>query len=87
MADFQYLEGVLDGTGAVTVNVGGKNPPMVATLKSAATNRRIEFCTIGTEFWQPLYDANTATMMNAAAMAGLLLVRFTGAPGDLWNIR
>lgn len=87
MSDFQYQEGVLDGTGTVTINVGGKTPPMVASLKSAAAGRKIEFCTIGTELWQPIYDANTATMMNAAAMAGLLLVKFTGAAGDLWSIR
>ncbi len=87
MADFQYMEGVLDGTGVVTINVGGKSPPIVATLKSAAPGRKIEFCSIGTELWQPLYDANTATMMNAAATAGLLLIKFTGVVGDLWNIR
>ncbi len=87
MADFQYQEGVLDGTGVATINTGGKWPPLVASLKSAAPGRKIEFCTIGTELWQPVYDANTATMINAAAMAGLLLIKFTGTAGDLWNIR
>ena len=87
MTDFQYREGVLDGTGIATINVGGKNPPMVATLQSAAPGRKIEFCTIGAEMWQPIYDANTATMLNVAATAGLHSVKFTGAAGDLWNIR
>ena len=87
MSDFQYQECVLDGTGNITINVGGKTPPKVARLKSSSAGRKIEFCTIGTEMWQPIYDANTATMMNAVAMAGLLLIKFTGAQGDPWSIR
>lgn len=85
--DFVYQEGVLDGTGTVTINVGGKIAPMTATLKSAAGGRKIEFAAIAGEFWQPIYDANTASMLAIVAASGLLSIKFTGAAGDPWSIR
>lgn len=87
MADFAYQEGTLDGTGTITINVGGKAAPFTSTLKSALVGRKIELASIAGEFYTPTYDANTATMLNVVALGPLLSVKFTGSPGDTWSIR
>lgn len=85
--DFTYQEGTLDGSGVVSINVGGKNVPFTATLKSAFVSRKIELASIAGELFTPVYDANTATMLNVVAKGPLLTVKFTGSPGDTWSIR
>lgn len=85
--DFVYQEGVLDGTGVASINVGGKAAPMTATLKSAAGGRKIELATVAGELYTPVYDANTATMLNVSVKSPALTVKFTGAIGDIWSIR
>lgn len=91
MANFSYIEGVLDGTGTVTINVGGKPPAFTATLKSAAPGRKIERASssivVPTDLDEPEYDTNTATVLSAAFLAPIQFVKFTGAAGDEWNIR
>lgn len=86
MANF-YLQGVLDGTGVALVNVGGKDAPMNATLTSVAAGRKIEFYSEPNNPWTPVLDSNTTPMINVVSMAGLLYIKFTGNPGDTWNIR
>lgn len=87
MADFPYMEGVLDGTGVATINCGGKSAPINAVLKSSLATRKIEFSPTSGEFFVPQYDANTATMCCAVSLGGIFMIRFTGSPGDSWNVR
>lgn len=88
MADFVYQEGTLASATPFVVNVGGKYPPMVATLQSADVTRKIELSWDGgVNYITPTYDGNIVAMCNVAIMAPCSHVRFTGVAGDKWNIR
>jgi hypothetical protein len=76
----------LGATSAVVAMIG-KPIPSSVTLKSSDATRKIEFSVDGgTEYFQPVYDVTSATMLVAVANAGLSHVRFTGLSTDTWSI-
>lgn len=61
--------------------------PSIFTLKSSDASRAIQFSTDGgVEFFTPIYDVNSATMLVVATNAPLTNVKFTGAVNDTWRI-
>lgn len=72
----------------LVVAVDDTPPPITATLKSSHSTRRIEFSTDGgVEYFTPVYDNNTPTMLIVVSTLKLSHIRFTGTVNDNWSIR
>ena len=72
----------------LVVAVDTRPPPITVTLKSSNAGRLIEFSTDGgIEYFTPVYDNNTPTMLIVVSNLRLSHIRFTGAGSDDWNIR
>lgn len=82
-----FADGTLAGTTLVK-EMAGAAMPCSLTLKSAAGGRKIEISTDGgSEYFTPVYDTNTATMLVVVVRAPISHVRFTGAVSDFWRIQ
>jgi hypothetical protein len=74
------------GSTSLIVTMMGTQIPASITLKSSDATRKIEFSVDGgTEYFQPVYDVTSATMLVAVANSGLSHVRFTGLTTDTWS--
>jgi len=83
-----YQSGFIPASGVVSVNVGGWTAPFTAGLMSSAVNRQIAASSNPTATPEAVTPDIAATAwINFAFMAPVGLVRFTGAPGDAWEIR
>ncbi len=61
--------------------------PISVTLDSAAGGRKIEFSTnYGVEYWQPIIDVTTATMLVTYSEVPITHVKVTGAIADVVSI-
>lgn len=75
-------EFILTGT-TLTEDVTGMAIPFTVTLKSAAGSRQIEFSTdSGIEYFVPVLDVTSATMLVATVLAPISHVKATGAIND-----
>ena len=85
----KYQTGVLTDGNPFVVNIGGQDLPLTATLTSALTGRLIRLSSTGTpgSFYNAIYDASTAAMLNVSITAPLRAIEFTGQAGDVWEIR
>lgn len=82
-----FITGILPAGGFIEINVGNLSTPMTAALHSSAGGRKIELSAIGAEYFQPIYDANTATMLAVAIMSPMGTVKITGQAGDDYCLR
>lgn len=72
----------------LVVAVNDAQPPITVTLKSSNAGRLIEFSTDGgIEYFTPVYDNNTPTMLIVISTLRLSHIRFSGAVSDNWSIR
>lgn len=83
---YNIKNGLLPVSAVESVKVSRELFPCTATLKSSAVGRKIELSTDGVEFYTPIYDQNSATMLVVAILAPVSSVRFTGAAGDTWGV-
>jgi len=83
----KFMSGTLAGTSLV-VPMDGAPLPATITLKSADAGRKIELSTDdGVEYFQPVYDVNSATMLVVSISAPISHVKFTAAITDTWSVR
>lgn len=84
----EFASGILpSGTPVVTPLAGGPLPATL-TLKSAAGGRAIEISTDGgVEYFVPVIDTTSATMLIVAILAPITHARFTGTTNDSWSVR
>ena len=78
----------LTALGATALVVQGNRYPLPTTftLKSADATRKIEFSTDGgIEYFTPVYDVNSTTMLVVVSKSGISHVRFTGLATDAWS--
>lgn len=69
-------------------DVSNMGVPLTVTLKSADATRKIEFSTDGgVEYFQPVYDTTSATMLVVAALASISHIRVTGVATNTWTVR
>lgn len=71
------------------IDMGGAPLPATITLKSSAVGRLIELSTDGLEYFTPVVDVTSATMLVVVVTSSILNARLTGsATGvDLWSVR
>lgn len=83
--------GAISGATPVVVSVGNMDYPITATLASAAGGRLIEASSTGDQSagsWYTLTPTGTtASMINAAILAPITHVRFTGQAGDTYRVQ
>ena len=83
----KFMSGTLTGTSLV-IPMDGAPLPATITLKSAEAGCKIELSTDdGVEYFQPIYDAGSATMLVVSISAPVSHVKFTAAIADTWSVR
>ena len=85
-----WTNGPLPSATPVAVGMSGAPLPCTITLKSSDAGRKIELSTDGgVEYFTPVYDTTSATMLVVAVRAPISHVKFTGAAAglDTWSIR
>lgn len=71
-----------------TVDMNKSPIPCTITLKSSNASRAIQLSTDGgTEFFTPVYDTTSATMLVVTINTPISNVKFTGQAADSWSIR
>lgn len=83
------LSGTLPNTSALVITVSGikMQIPGSVVLKSSAAGRLIELSIDGgTEYFTPIYDQTSTTMLNVVINAPISNIRLTGAAGDAYMV-
>lgn len=60
--------------------------PCTLVLNSSNGGRKIEISPMGTTYYQPTYDLNSAGQLVLVLTAPMGYVKFTGAAADSWAI-
>lgn len=71
----------LTGTTLITA-LGGMKLPVTITLKSADVTRKIELSTDGVEYFSPIIDISSPTMLVTTLNAPVVNIRVTGVVSD-----
>ncbi len=70
-----------------TIGLGGFKYPITITFDSDTVGRKIEFSTnYGTEYWEPVIDKTTATMLVTYSELTLTHIKVTGDIGDILTV-
>lgn len=84
----QPVSGTLTNATPVPVGMGQADYPCTITLKSADAGRKIELSTDdGSEYFTPVIDTTSSTMLVVSLRAPVSHVRFTGAASNTWSIQ
>lgn len=87
MSSDTIQRGVIPAAGVATVNVGGRAAPFTATLASTAAGRQIAFASTSTTTPEPATpDVEATTWINFAFLSPVVLIQFTGNPGDAYEV-
>lgn len=71
------------GQTTASIDITGFKAPITVTLKSEDATRKIEFSTDGgIEYFEPVFDQTSDTMLVTSALTRITHVKATGVVGD-----